>query len=127
MAYMSQDRKKEIHKNLKPVLKKWGLKGTLSVDNHSTLVLKIKSGDLDLLGDLNWHNDTPRDHCDVNPYHYRTQFKGDSRDAIGEILAVMNDGNWDKSDIMTDYHNVGWYVDIKIGKWNKPYIFNGEN
>jgi len=37
-------------------------------------------------------------------------------------MAVMNTGNWDKSDIQTDYFNVGWYVDVNIGKWNKPYI-----
>jgi hypothetical protein len=34
----------------------------------------------------------------------------------------MNDGNWDKSDIQSDYFNVGWYVDVNIGKWNKPYV-----
>jgi hypothetical protein len=33
----------------------------------------------------------------------------------------MNAGNWDKSDIQTDYFNVGWYIDVNIGKWNKPY------
>jgi hypothetical protein len=30
-------------------------------------------------------------------------------------------GNHDKSDVMTDYFNVGWYIDINIGKWDKPY------
>jgi hypothetical protein len=33
----------------------------------------------------------------------------------------MNTGNWDESDIQTDYFNVGWYVDVKIGSWQKPY------
>ncbi len=28
---------------------------------------------------------------------------------------------YDNSDIMTDYFDVAWYVDINIGKWNKPY------
>jgi len=23
---------------------------------------------------------------------------------------------------MTDYFNVGWYIDVNIGKWNKPYV-----
>jgi hypothetical protein len=31
-------------------------------------------------------------------------------------------GNHNRSDIMSDYHDVGWYVDINIGQWNKPYI-----
>jgi hypothetical protein len=34
----------------------------------------------------------------------------------------MNMGNHDNSDIMTDYFDVGWYVDVNIGLWNKPYI-----
>jgi hypothetical protein len=38
-----------------------------------------------------------------------------------EVFAEMNDGNWDKSDIQSDYFNVGWYVDVNIGRWNKPY------
>jgi hypothetical protein len=24
---------------------------------------------------------------------------------------------------MTDYFDVGWYIDINVGKWNKPYQF----
>jgi hypothetical protein len=30
-------------------------------------------------------------------------------------------GNHDRSDIQSDYFDVGWYVDINIGRWNKPY------
>jgi hypothetical protein len=34
----------------------------------------------------------------------------------------LNTGNHDNSDSQTDYFDVGWYVDVKVGKWNKPYI-----
>jgi hypothetical protein len=34
----------------------------------------------------------------------------------------MNAGNHNRSDAMTDYFDVGWYVDVNIGKWNQPYI-----
>jgi hypothetical protein len=37
-------------------------------------------------------------------------------------MTAMNDGNHDRSDIQTDYFDVGWYVDVNIGRWNKPYI-----
>jgi hypothetical protein len=43
-------------------------------------------------------------------------------DFMKEIFVAMNDGNWDKSDIQSDYFNVGWYVDVNIGKWDKHYI-----
>ena len=57
----------------------------------------------------------------VNPYHYKSHFNGDAYFFLSEVIPAMNDGNWDKSDIQTDYFNVGWYVDVNIGKWNKPY------
>jgi hypothetical protein len=57
----------------------------------------------------------------VNPYHYNEHFDGIALAFLEEVMPVMNDGNYDKSDIQTDYFNVGWYVDVNIGQWNKPY------
>jgi hypothetical protein len=59
----------------------------------------------------------------VNVYHIDSHFTGRARQCLKELLAVMNMGNWDRSDIQTDYWDVGWYVDINVGRWNKPYIF----
>jgi len=25
---------------------------------------------------------------------------------------------------MTDYFDVGWYISVNLGKWDKPYIVN---
>jgi len=36
----------------------------------------------------------------------------------------MNEGNHDNSDIMTDYFDVGWYISVRLGKWDKPYVVN---
>jgi hypothetical protein len=33
----------------------------------------------------------------------------------------MNDGNHDNSDIQSDYFDVGWYISINVGRWDKPY------
>ena len=33
----------------------------------------------------------------------------------------MNDGNHDNSEIQYDYFDVGWYIDVNIGRWNQPY------
>ena len=57
----------------------------------------------------------------VNPYWYKDHFNGESYHFLSEVIPAMNAGNWDESDIQTDYFNVGWYVDVNIGKWNKPY------
>jgi hypothetical protein len=33
----------------------------------------------------------------------------------------MNTGNWNRSDIMTDYFDVGHYIDLTFGTWDKPF------
>lgn len=133
MAYMSQEKKAKIAPVVKKILTKYKLKGSLSVNNHSTLVLTIKSGKIDFIKN---YNDAiaARDPSDVqriakadsslqvNPYWYDEHFTGKAHSALKELFTAMNDGNHDHSDIMTDYFNVGWYVDVNVGRWNKPYI-----
>jgi hypothetical protein len=63
----------------------------------------------------------PVTRIDVNPYHYEKQFSGDARKFMEELFTALNMGNWDKSDIQTDYFNVGWYVDVNVGNHKKPY------
>lgn len=132
MAYMSQETKAKIQPTIKAILKAYGIKGTLAVRNHMTLVLNISEGKLDFIANCNrvcgssayqTRNgfQPKRDYLDVNPYHFRDHFDGKCRDFLTEILAAMNTGNWDESDIQTDYFNVGWYVDVNIGRWDKPY------
>lgn len=123
MAFISQDKKKEISTQLTPILKKHGVKATLSIRNHMVLVLTIREGAVDFMesfGNVN-HQVAPPTYIDVNPYHYQNHFDGPSLNFLNEAFHVLNHGNWDKSDISTDYFNVGWYVEVHIGKWNKPY------
>lgn len=135
MAYMNQERKSRIAPVVKSVMKKYGMKGTLAVRNHSTLVLNIKSGKLDVLGNFNSVMENTRnfgrpvetraaEYLDVNPYHYGSHFTGETLKFFEEIFRAMNDGNHDNSDIMTDYFDVGWYVDVNVGNWKKPYELN---
>ncbi len=125
MAYVSQDLKAKLAPKIKAICKKYGVKATLSVRNHLSLVLTVKSGKIDFIND---YGDTPETRADaekfgiqVNPYHYKSHFNGEAYHFLSEVIPAMNAGNWDKSDIQTDYFNVGWYVDVNIGKWNKPY------
>lgn len=133
MAYMSQERKALIAPKVKSILKRYGVKGSLAVDNHSTLVLNIKSGTLDFIKNYNETVDArpggfrlgspAEDYLQVNHYHYRDHFNDKViKKFLDEVLAVMNEGNHDRSDIQTDYFDVGWYVNVNVGKWNKPYI-----
>ena len=138
MAYMSQERKQQLAPAIKAVLKKYGVKGTLAVRNHSTLMLTLKSGKINFIENF-IETDSKVMHgrkmaqdqidyirknqsVDVNPYWYHEHFSGKAKDFLKDVLTVMNKGNHDNSDIQTDYFDVGWYVDVNIGKWNKPYV-----
>jgi len=133
MAYMDQDKKRQLVQKAKLVLQKYDVKATFGVRHHSTLVCNIKSGSINFIAN---HRETlQRDpfyanrtwnlndrYIDVNVYHFKSQFSGKALAFLTELLECLNDGNWDKSDAMTDYFNVGWYVDVNIGNWEKPYV-----
>ena len=137
MAYFNQDRKQERTPAIKAILKQYGIKGSLSVRNHSTFVLTIKSGKIDFIenfiktdADKAYANKMSQDRIDyirnnqsldVNPYWYQEHFSGEALVFLSKIFRAMNNGNHDNSDIQTDYFDVGWYVDVNIGTWNKPY------
>ena len=134
MAYIGQEKKAKIAPEVKRILKKYALKGSLSIRNHMTLCLKIKEGRIDFIKNFNEQVATlpgydgfkataqSRTYIDVNPYHFQDHFTGRAKLAMREIYAAMMDGNHDNSDIQTDYFDVGWYVDINIGSWDKPYV-----
>lgn len=124
MAYMSQEKKKQIHAALKVALKPYNLKWSLSINNHSTIVLTIREGDVNFFADLTSEKNNYRSnesYLDINPYWYHTHFTGKSLEILTAAMNCLNDGNHDRSDMMTDYFDVGWYVSIRIGKWDKPY------
>ena len=139
MAYVSQERKQSLAPAIKAVLKKYGVKGSLSIRTHSSLVLTIKSGKIDFIENFIDTDATKpyakhmsgdeierlrKNKCvDVNPYWYHEHFSGKAKNFLKEVLAAMNKGNHDNSDAMTDYFDVGWYVNVNIGRWNQPYVY----
>ena len=119
MAYVSQDLKRKLSPNIKAVLKKYNLKGTIGVRHHSTLVVTIRSGAMDL-SETNNRGEVMTSYS-VNEYGIEDRYNDQRLHLFKELYNAMNDGNWDKSDIQTDYFNVGWYTDVRVGEWNKPY------
>ena len=135
MAYMNQERKQKIAQALKPILAKYKVKGSLSVRNHSSIVLTLKSGAIDFIGNSNriCGNDfyqvqrgfKPNDmgYDQVNPYWFQDHYDGDAKAFLTEAFKALKSADWyDESDAMTDYFNTAYYVDVNIGKWNSPYI-----
>lgn len=147
MAFIDQKQKALLAPGIKAVLQKYGLKGSLKVGNYTSLTLTLTEGSLDLIGNavevLHREADTyPHDNkgkwmrdaaaimlksqsMDVNTYHAKGAFTGVCQKAILELIQAMNVGNHDNSDIQTDYFDVGWYIHLNIGRWDKPYKYTG--
>lgn len=139
MAYMSQERKKQIKVELDKILKGKGFKYSVGVDNHSTLVLNIYSGPIDFINNYNSSErntarflSNPDDRClartymQPNPYWYKEHFTGEAKELLIKLFTAMDEGNHDHSDSQSDYFDVGWYKEINIGKWDRPYQFTND-
>jgi len=115
MAYVSQDDKKKLAPAIKAVLKKYKVKATIAVRNHSTLVVNIKEGAVPF---------KPSDHYQVNEYHYENHYADNLTlvSFLSELISAMKGPDWfDNSDPMTDYYHISHYTNINFGQYNQPY------
>jgi len=124
MAYMNQEKKAVIAAKLKPILKKYGVKGSLSVRNHSSISLTLKSGAIDFFEDYGDREDARKFGIQVNPYWFHDHFSGKSKAFLAEAFDALKSADYyDNSDAMTDYFDTAYYYGINVGKWDKPYQF----
>jgi hypothetical protein len=113
MAYVSKEDKKTLAPVIKKVLAEYGVKGTIKVRNHMTLVVTLRKVPAGLFTDEEIRNG-------VNVYHINTGFEGTAKKFLTALLDAMKGDKWfDKSDSMVDYFHTAWYNDIKIGAWDK--------
>ena len=118
MAYVSQQDKKELAPAIKKVLSKYGMKGSISIRNHSTLQVTLQSGAIDFK-DYS-HGDG---YIQVNTYHIDSHYSGKAKAFLNELLDAMKGPKYfNNDDAMTDYFHRSHYTDINVGRWNKPYF-----
>jgi hypothetical protein len=143
MAFMSQENKKALAPAIKAALKKYNMKGSIGVENLSTLVVNLPKGKLDIIKNsldnmkntMNYITNRSDEevaamrqsrkdaaYIQVNPYNIDRAYSGEVKQFLLELREAMMTGNHDNSDVMTDYFDVGWYISINVGKWNKPYV-----
>lgn len=132
MAYVSQEMKKSLAPAIKSVLKKYGYKGSIAVDNHSSLVVNIKEGVADFIGMANAKNKEIAErrngryypsegYIQVNTYY--PEHYGEAQEFLEELIAAMKGTGWyNNTDAQIDYFDIAYYLDINVGKWNKPYV-----
>lgn len=118
MAFFSQERKTEKMPALKALCNKYGVNASFSINNYSTFVATISSSRINFLEGYEYGA-----YRKVNEHNIANDFKGEAMSFLSELKDIMMEGNWNNSDPMTDYFDVGWYIDISIGRWNKDFVF----
>jgi len=127
MAYVSKQDKADLAPTIKAVLKKYKMKGTISIRHYSTLVVKVSGGALDFsqyLQNAQWS----RDYLDVNEYHIDNHYADNVpiKNFLNELKDAMEGPKfYNNTDAMVDYFDRSHYTDISIGSYNKPYKFVG--
>ena len=134
MAYVSQEMKAKLSPAIKAICKKYGVKASIAVRHHSTLVLNIKSSKIDFLTNYNEVASkrpgfadrggyTVKTDLQVNPYCTDECFSGKAAKFFAEIIPAMKGPDFfDHSDAQTDYFHCSHYIDINVGQWNKPFV-----
>jgi hypothetical protein len=133
MAHYTQQQKKQIAPAVQALLKKHGLKGTLSVKYGHTVLLTIRSGPFHFLGESSgtnweWLRDSPIDTYNVlepDDKAKREEFVA----IIKELYDIMNEGCRkkgscfcnEKGEYETRYFDKSWFVEIKVGSSRKPF------
>ena len=112
MAYISAKSTRMIKKALKETFPEF----TFSVrnENHTSVGVTIKSGPTDF---------GCGDHAQLNNYH---PDRYENSDLLSQMIYVINTSgenlNYDKSDLQMDYFHVGYYVNMEVGTWEKPFV-----
>ena len=128
---MNQERKQKISNALKPILAKYGMKGTLKCRQHA-ITLTLRQGPIDFIGDLNENRngrlgvskDEMRKHYElqVNQYWIDEHYTGVSLEFLKQVNEAMQAAEYyDRSDAQIDYFDTAYYYDINVGSWNTPY------
>lgn len=139
MAYITQEMKKELAPAIKSVLKKFGVKGTISINHSTSLNVNIKEGIVDFIGIFNADVKALVDRGDIsgfgrqinegyyqeNPYRVYEPYDRELtivEKFVNELqIAMRGTMYYNNDDIMTDYFDSAYFMGINIGKYDKPY------
>lgn len=107
MAYINKEKSAEIRKKLKAEFPDF--KFSVTIDNYISLYCCIMEAPIAF---------TEGTYETLN-HHHLEQYKYSN--VLERIYDICNEGNHDNSDSMTDYFDVGWYFDLSVGKYDRPF------
>lgn len=118
MAYISTDDVRKIRNKLKEEFGK-NLKFSVRNSHKTKVIVTVKSGNIDFSDILGEH-----EYCDINHYYLDRYGKHENTfKKIEKIIKTAPERGWyDNSDIQTDYFDVSFYFDIRVGEFDRPYV-----
>ena len=136
MAYVSQETITKARIALKALNKEYGVKATLSGKGGLCLNLTVAEGSIDFLNNYCETIASKRTHRDVdqtiawvkleqgiqiNHYYLDNQFTGKALEYLEKAKEIMSVDHWDKSDVQSDYFHCAYYMNMRVGSYNKAY------
>ena len=92
----------------------------------SGVSVAVLKSDIDFSDKFNTYHEG---HAPVNHYWIEEHFNAIQAkflEAIQQIIltapAEVGCPYYDNSDLQSDYHDVAYYYNIEVGRWNKPYV-----
>ena len=116
MAYITKEQIKEKKQKIVDAFpRKDGWKFSVHNNHYSQISVTILEGPVE----FNFENDSR--HIQINKFNPKWYWNSG---ILKFIINIINEGNYNNSDSMTDYFDVGWYTSLEIGQWDKPYKYN---
>ena len=110
MPYITTKQVAGIREQLKKSLPDYKL--SITREHSSGVNISIISGPIDFF----------THHSSVNHFYIKDHYTGEAARVLTLISEVAENGNKDVCED-ADYGKIpSWYVNIEIGKWNKPYV-----
>ncbi len=127
MAYITAKETRAIKKKLVESFPDF--KFSVRNEHHSSVAVTILSGPVRFnyteearrtsASMYNVTSEKEPDYLQLNHYYLENYTNAN---ILHEMYDILNDGNYDNSEPMTDYFDVGFYVNLSMGSWDKPYI-----
>ena len=120
MAYITTEEVKAVRAKLKKTFP--AVKFSVTGGNSSSLNVAILESPIEI--DFKTEFGIKRRNTGINHYYINDHYE-ESNPSLCRLLngvyEIMSENHWDKSDVMTDYFHCAYYMNLEVGKWNKPY------
>jgi len=109
MAYINAQETAQIRNALKAAFPT--IKFSVRKEHSMALHVSVMQGDLDLQDGQ------------INEYHLDKTSHPEFWNQVLDIIKTGSDRKWfDESDSQTDYFHTAFYIRMRVGQWNKPYV-----